>query len=165
MTQPVGVPSSSVPGSGRMPSCSPPAATAPSPSTSRPSAVELARDRHPGSAVDYRVADLLDLPADLVGAFDLVVDVFTVQALPRPLRDGAVDGIRSLLAPGGELLAVQFVHEDDAPEDDGPPWLVTRAEMESFADDEVALVSLSRGPHPLRPGGPDTWVGLFRRAG
>jgi SAM-dependent methyltransferase len=130
-----------------------------------PSAVELARSRHPGSRVDYRVADLLDLPADLVGAFDLVVDVFTVQALPRPLRHGAVDGIRSLLAPGGELLAVQFVHEDDAPEDDGPPWLVTRAEMESFADGDVALVSLSRGPHPLRRGGPDAWVGLFHRAG
>ena len=130
-----------------------------------PSAIELARARHPGSAVDYRVADLFDLPDDLVGAFDLVVDVFTVQALPRPLREAAVDGVRSLVAPGGELLAVQFVHEDDAPEDDGPPWLVTRAEMESFAAGDVALVSLSRGPHPLRPGGPDAWVGLFRRGG
>ncbi|MFL6178113.1 MAG: class I SAM-dependent methyltransferase [Ornithinibacter sp.] len=129
-----------------------------------PSAVDLARARYPRSAVDYRVADLLDLPADLLGAFDLVVDVFTVQALPRQLRSRAVDGIRSLLAPGGELLAVQFVHEDDAPEDDGPPWLVTRAEMESFAAGDVALVSLSRGPHPLRPGGPDAWVGLFRRS-
>ncbi len=128
-----------------------------------PSAVDLARARHPGSTVDYRVADLFDLRADLVGAFDLVVDVFTVQALPRSLRDGAGDGIRSLLAPGGELLAVQFVHEDDTPDDDGPPWLVTRAEMESFAAGDVALVSLSRGPHPLRPDGPDTWVGLFRR--
>ncbi len=127
------------------------------------SAVELARARHPGSGVDYRVADLLDLPADLVGAFDLVVDVFTVQALPRPLRAAAVDGIRSLLAPGGELLAVQFVHEDGAPEDDGPPWLLTRAEMESFAVGDVSLVSLHRDPHPLRPGGPDAWVGLFRR--
>ena len=129
-----------------------------------PSAVELARSRYPGTAVDYRVADLLDLPADLLGAFDLAVDVFTVQALPRPLRDRAVDGIRSLLAPGGELLAVQFVQEDDATEDDGPPWLVTRAEMESVADGDVSRVSLTRGPHPLRAGGPDTWVGVFHRA-
>jgi SAM-dependent methyltransferase len=129
-----------------------------------PSAVELARSRHAGSAVDYRVADLLDLPAGLVGAFDLVVDVFTVQALPRPLRASAVAGVRSLLAPGGDLLAVQFVHEDDAPEDDGPPWLVTRAEMESLAGGDVGLVSLTRGPHPLRPDGPATWVGLFHRS-
>ena len=130
-----------------------------------PSAVALARSRYTGTSVDYRVADLLDLPTDLVGAFDLVVDVFTVQALPRPLRDRAVAGIRALLAPGGDLLAVQFVHEDDAAEDDGPPWLVTRAEMESLAGADVALVSLTRGPHPLRPGGPDAWVGLFHRAG
>ena len=130
-----------------------------------PSAVELARSRYPGTAVDYRVADLLDLAPDLVGAFDLVIDVFTVQALPRALRDRAVAGIRALLAPGGDLLAVQFVHEDGAPEDDGPPWLVTRAEMASLADRDVSLVSLTRGPHPLRAGGPDTWVGLFHRAG
>ncbi len=129
-----------------------------------PSAVELARSRHAGTDVDYRVADLLDLPVDLVGAFDLVVDVFTVQALPRPLRDRAVAGIRALLAPGGDLLSVQFVREDDAVGDDGPPWLVTRAEMESVADGDVSRVSLTREPHPLRAGGPDTWVGVFRRA-
>jgi hypothetical protein len=128
-----------------------------------PSAVELARSRHAGTTVDYRVADLLDLPDDLVGSFDLVVDVFTVQALPRPLRHDAVHGIRSLLAPGGDLLSVQFVLADDAPADDGPPWLLTRAEMESHAGGDVDQVSLTRGPHPLHVDGPQTWVGLFHR--
>jgi SAM-dependent methyltransferase len=128
-----------------------------------PSAVELARARHPATTVDYRVADLLDLPTDLVGVFDLVVDVFTVQALPRALRDEAVAGIRSLLAPGGDLLSVQFVLADGAGDDDGPPWLVTRAEMESHAVGDVEVVSLDQGPHPLRPGGPGAWVGLFHR--
>ena len=128
-----------------------------------PTAVELARSRHAGTEVDYRVADLLDLPSDLMGAFDLVVDVFTVQALPRSLRAAAVAGVRSLLAPGGELLAVQFVLPDGADTDVGPPWLLTRAEMESFAGGDVTPVSLSAGPHPLRPDGPGTWVGSFRR--
>ena len=45
-----------------------------------------ARERYPDTAVEYRVADLLDLPADLVGAFDLVIEVSTVQALPPELR-------------------------------------------------------------------------------
>ena len=129
-----------------------------------PSAVELARSRHPDSAVDYRVADLLDLPIDLVGAFDLVVDVFTVQALPRSLRADAVAGVRSLLAPGGDLLAVQFVLGAGVPEDAGPPWLLRREEMESFAADDVEQVALTRGPHPLRVDGPATWVGVFHRA-
>ena len=129
-----------------------------------PSAVELARARHPGTPVDYRVADVLDLPDDLVGAFDLVVDVFTVQALPRTLREESVAGVRSLLAPGGELLAVHFVLPDGADPDQGPPWLLTRDEMEWFAADDVSQVSLAQGPHPLHPDGPRTWVGHFRRA-
>jgi hypothetical protein len=130
-----------------------------------PSAVELARSRYPGSGVDYRVADLLDLPDDLVGAFDLVVEVFTVQALPRALRHDAVAGVRSLLAPGGELLSVQFVLPEAADLGQGPPWLLTRDEMESFAAGDVEQASLTRRPHPLRPGGPQTWVGVFRRSG
>ena len=50
-------------------------------------AVRLAAERHPGTPVDYRVADLLDLPADWRHAFDLVVEIFTIQALPDPPRD------------------------------------------------------------------------------
>jgi len=130
-----------------------------------PTAVELARSRHTGSTVDYRVADLLDLPGELVGAFDLVVDVFTVQALPRTLRRQAVAGVRSLLAPGGELLAVYFVLPDGADLDQGPPWLLLRDEAESFATDDVEQVSLTLGPNPLRADGPKTWVGVFRRSG
>ena len=129
-----------------------------------PSAVGLARSRHPGTTVEYRVADLLDLPADLLGAFDLVVDVFTVTALPRALRDEAVGGVRSLLAPGGDLLVVQFVLPEGADPDAGPPWLLTRDEAESFASGDVEQVSLTEGPHPVRPDGPRTWVGHFRRA-
>ena len=118
-----------------------------------PSAVELARRRHPDSAVSYRVADLLDLPDELIGAFDLVIEVFTVQAMPRALRPDAVAGIRRLLAPGGEALVIQFVRPDGAA-DEGPPWLLDRSEMESFAGDDVHLIRLGTRPHPSRPEGP-----------
>jgi SAM-dependent methyltransferase len=53
-------------------------------------AVDLARDRHPGSDVRYVVADLLALPPDWIGAHDLVVEVYTVQALPEPPRRRAI---------------------------------------------------------------------------
>jgi SAM-dependent methyltransferase len=130
-----------------------------------PTAVQLARARYPGTSVDYRVADLLDLPPDLVESFDLVVDVFTVQALPRTLRREAVAGVRSLVAPGGELLSANFVLTDGADREAGPPWLLTRAEMEGHAGRDVEQVSLVRQPHPTSPNGPDLWVGVFRRAG
>ena len=47
-----------------------------------PTAIERARRRFPSSSVEYVVADLLDLPAEWHGAFDLVAEAITVQALP-----------------------------------------------------------------------------------
>jgi SAM-dependent methyltransferase len=128
-----------------------------------PSAVALTRSRYPGSTVDHRVADLLDLPGDLVGAFDLVVEIFTVQALHPSLRSAAQQGIRRLLAPGGEALVVQFVRQDHESAAAGPPWLLNRAEMEAFGSDDVAWVTLDTRPHPTRPDGRPVWVGVLRR--
>lgn len=125
------------------------------------SAVKLVRERRAGSPVDYRVADLLDLPADLVEAFDLVVEVYTVQALHPSLRPRAVQGVRRLLAEGGTALVVQMVR-GDRPADHGPPWLLDRDEMLTFAADDVQLVSLDV-VDPSRPGAPARWVGTFRR--
>ena len=71
-----------------------------------PTAVAMARERAPGSAVDYRVADLLDLPREWDGAFDLVVEIITVQALPEELRAPATAAIASTVAPGGTLFVV-----------------------------------------------------------
>ncbi len=112
------------------------------------SAVDLARGRHPGSEVTYRVADLLDLPAELRHAFDLVLEVFTVQALPPTIRREAVAGVRELLAPGGTLLAVQVVREDGESPDDGPPWLLDEEGMHAFAGQGVVLDRLASAPMP-----------------
>lgn len=113
-----------------------------------PSAVGLARGRHPGSAVDYRVADLLALPDDLRGAFDLVLEVFTVQALTPAVREEAAAGVRALLAPGGILLACQIAREPGESPQDGPPWLLDEAEMAVFASGDVALEGIDRAPLP-----------------
>jgi SAM-dependent methyltransferase len=110
-----------------------------------PAAVAAVRDRYPGSPVDYREGDLLDLSgasADLRGAFDLVVEIYTLQALHPSLRDQAVAGVRGLLAPGGRALVVQVVRRDDQPRTEAPPWTLTSAEMEAVAGDGVALTSL-----------------------
>lgn len=97
-----------------------------------PTAIRTARLRHPDSAVRYDVADLFELPQEWEQGFDLVVDVYTVQALPRTLRERTVAAIAALVAPGGTLLAIQAVRQ---PDDDGsgPPWPLTRAEVASFS--------------------------------
>ena len=103
-----------------------------------PAAVRMARERYPGSSVEYVVGDLLDLPEELVGAFDFVVEVFTVQAMPPNVRELATAGIRRLIAPGGTAIVIQYVR-DDTDTDSGPPWLLDRAEMEAFAGDGIEL--------------------------
>ena len=96
-----------------------------------PTAIERARRRFPSSSVEYVVADLLDLPAQWRGTFDLVAEAITVQALPVSLRDRAIDAIASTVAPGGTLVVVSGIHEGDG-ERDGPPWPLTRDELDRF---------------------------------
>ncbi|GAA2483756.1 class I SAM-dependent methyltransferase [Winogradskya humida] len=93
-------------------------------------AVRTARERHPGSPVDYMVADLLDPPARWRDAFDLVVESNNVQALPRPTRDRAMANLAPLVAPGGTLLVLAAAAVDERRE--GPPWPLERDEIEAF---------------------------------
>ena len=53
-------------------------------------AIDWCRQRFPSSVVDYEVADLFGLPAEWAGAFDLVVEIKTLQSLPPSNRDAAV---------------------------------------------------------------------------
>ena len=64
------------------------------------SAIAEARRRFPKSRVDYRVADLLRLPPEFEGAFDLVVECYTLQVLPPEARARAVAALRRTLRPG-----------------------------------------------------------------
>lgn len=98
-----------------------------------PTAACLARERFPDSAADFVVADLLDLPADWRGGFDLVVERFTVQALPVRLRGEATAAVGSLVAEGGTLLVQVHGTDDASPDRPGPPWRLTRAELDGFA--------------------------------
>ena len=124
-----------------------------------PSAVTAARERNAGSAVTYAVADLTALPRDWVGAFDLVVEVFTVQAVNRSIRAELVSGVRSLVAPGGTLLVVQAA--TDVPDGEGPPWPLTRAEVELFAAEGLSTVTLERLAAPA--GTRAIWRAVLRR--
>jgi SAM-dependent methyltransferase len=107
-----------------------------------PAAVAAVRERYPDSPVDYRQGNLLDPAHDLVGAFDLVAEVYTLQALHPSLRLAARTGLRRLLAPGGRALVVQAVRRDEEPLTTEPPWTLTRSEMEALPGDGVVLESL-----------------------
>jgi SAM-dependent methyltransferase len=109
-----------------------------------PTAVRDCRARHPQSSVDYRVANLLEPPAGWAQAFDLVVESNTVQALPRTLRASASVAVGRFLAPGGTLLVLAAATPAATP--DGPPWPLTRDEVESMATGGVRTVSIESLP-------------------
>jgi SAM-dependent methyltransferase len=127
-----------------------------------PTAIAGARRRFPASAVEYVVADLLDPPAEWAGAFDLVVEHITVQALPESVRPAAIARVASLVAPGGTLLVISGARSEGEPAD-GPPWPLVRAEVEAFATggvEVVAIEELAAGPD--RPWS-RAWRAEFRR--
>ena len=96
-----------------------------------PTAVEMATERFPGSRVEYGSADLLHPPPDWIGRFDLVVEAYTLQAIPADLRRKALRRLPEFLATGGALLIIARGRNED--EDlDGPPWPLTRAELETL---------------------------------
>jgi len=122
-----------------------------------PTAIERARRRFPDSDVDYRVADLLDLPSEWREAFDLVAEAITVQSLPVALREQAIDAIASTVAPGGTLIVVSGIHSGEGPRD-GPPWPLTRSELDLF---ELALRPVDVGV--ARIGAEARWRGEYTR--
>ena len=116
------------------------------------SAIAAAHSRYPDSRVDYRVANLFDLPADWRQHFDLVVESMTVQAMPRAVRGEATAAIRELVAPGGTLLVIGMHLPADWTLEQGPPWPLTSDELEAFATDGLHGEVTTR-PSPT-PGSP-----------
>lgn len=108
-----------------------------------PTAIAGARRKHPETRVTYLVADVLDLPREWEGRFDLVVESLTVQSMPPAHHALAARRIAALVAPGGTLLVLATTREDDS-EVTGPPWPLTRAEVEAFADGDLVLRRIER---------------------
>jgi SAM-dependent methyltransferase len=94
-------------------------------------AVRLTRERYPESTVEYTTADLLDPPRQWREAFDLVVESLTVQSLPVELHPKAIVHVGQFVAPRGTLLVIAAARGEGDGEP-GPPWPLTRAEIESF---------------------------------
>jgi SAM-dependent methyltransferase len=118
-----------------------------------PTAVAAARRRFPRSTVRYVTADLLSPPRFWAGAFDLVVEVFTLQVLTGAARRTAFAQVARLVAPGGRLLVIARARDEH--EDPGQlPWPLTRAEIESFHEYGLVKQSivdfLDEGRGPVR---------------
>ncbi|MDX8516031.1 class I SAM-dependent methyltransferase [Mesorhizobium captivum] len=115
-------------------------------------AVSAVRRAFPNSRVDYTEADLLALPAQWVGRFELVVECLTVQSLPRPLRAQAIAAVVSLLAPGGRLIVIATSISPGGDLNAGPPWPLTEAEIGIFGRPGITVVRQEHFPIADDPG-------------
>jgi SAM-dependent methyltransferase len=103
-----------------------------------PTAIAQARRRFPATLVDYRVADLLDLPREWNGRFARVVEVQTIQSIAPERHRAAIAAIAATVAPGGRLFlrASMRAERDPAPR---RPWPLKWSELEWFAEEGLTL--------------------------
>jgi hypothetical protein len=89
--------------------------------------------------VTFDVADLLAPPPAWAGAFDLVAELYTVQALYGEARAAAIAALPGLVAPGGTLLVIARAADEENPARDPAmmPWPLTRGELEAMAGTQL----------------------------
>ncbi|MFN2529504.1 MAG: class I SAM-dependent methyltransferase, partial [Candidatus Baltobacteraceae bacterium] len=103
-------------------------------------AVQWARDRfsHRGYSLDFVQADLLALPAEFEGAFNLVVEIYTLQVLPEVLRPRALEELARCTED--RLLIICRGRDDDEPFGE-LPWGVSKSELAHL--EKIGLEKLS----------------------
>ena len=118
--------------------------------------------RFPGSRVRYVAANLLAPPAAWARAFDIVIEINTLQALPGDVRPAAVERVADFVAPGGTLIVICRGREEGELVD-GPPWPLVRRELSAFGDDGLHPVSFDDVRDETDDAPVRRFVAVFRR--
>jgi hypothetical protein len=82
--------------------------------------------------------------------------------MPPNLRTEATAAVRELVADGGTLLVIAAATDTAATmADEGPPWPLTRDEIDAFGAEGLRPARIERLASPTRPAG--RWRAEFRR--
>lgn len=87
-----------------------------------PTGVAAARALYPQLAERFVIGDLFDPPAEMRGAFDVVLEHTCMSGLHPSLRADYRRGIDLTLRRGGLLIGVWFINPALDPGDEGPPF-------------------------------------------
>jgi len=87
-----------------------------------PTAVAEARALYPHLAGRFVTGNLFDPPAEMRGAYDVVLEHTCMSALPPAMRADYRRGIDLTLRRGGLLIGVWYINPALDPDNEGPPF-------------------------------------------
>jgi SAM-dependent methyltransferase len=109
-----------------------------------PTAIAHARRRFDGEGIEFAVADVFDLPSAWMQAFELVIEIRTLQSLPPDGRAAAMKAIAATVAPGGRVF-VRCEAREDSESVQRRPWPLSRRELATFIDAGLEESSFDEG--------------------
>lgn len=127
-----------------------------------PTAIEWARKLHADRDIQFEVMDLFEPFRGWLGAFDFVLEVYTIQPLPIEMRARVMDSIAAFVAPGGELVVVTRGRGDDE-EVVRVPWPVSRKELSRFEENGLVQTHFEVMPDDTDDEPADRFVVQYRR--
>ncbi|MBM3784036.1 MAG: class I SAM-dependent methyltransferase [Acidobacteria bacterium] len=112
-----------------------------------PEAIAWASERFPNSPVRYQAANLFAFR----GSYELVVESYTLQAMPLEMRARAIEAVANLAAPGGEVIVIcRGRAETDPPGE--LPWPLAPSDIQRFAAHGLATIAFEDFDDPYEPG-------------
>jgi len=94
-------------------------------------AINWARKLHSDTDIQFETADLFAPFRGWLGAFDFVLEIYTIQPLPLSMRSDVIDAISNFAAPDGKIVVVTRGREDDE-EPIELPWALSRKDLARF---------------------------------
>lgn len=96
-----------------------------------PTAIEWAKRLHSDADIQLETMDLFQPFRGWIGAFDFVLEVYTIQPLPLEIRPKVIDAIASFAAENGKIVVVTR-GRDDEEEPVELPWALSRKDLSQF---------------------------------
>lgn len=115
-----------------------------------PTAIEWARRLAGGREIEFEVMDLFEPFRGWLGAFDFVLEIYTIQPLPLEMRPKVIDAVSGFVKDGGEIVVVTRGREDDE-EPTEVPWPLSRRDLSRFEEN-----GLSQTHFEIMPGDEQT---------
>jgi SAM-dependent methyltransferase len=118
-----------------------------------PTAIEWAKKLYGGEDITFEVMDLFQTFPAWIGAFDLVLEIYTIQPLPLEIRPDVIDAVAAFVAKKGRLVVVTRGRENDE-EPDQMPWPLSRRDLSHFElngltqTDFVVMEAVDEGEPP-----------------